>query len=106
MNYPYTEEKLIEAVYSLAAGDGDARSRLYQAYLKFHVLTTDSFPEELKADWNWVILRITEKGPLKDNHHNNTLGSVQNTLNGIKNKTASKIASKIIDIFFALQNHH
>lgn len=105
--YSAKRKSLIEAVYSLAAGNGDARSRLVQAYLKFHVLTTDSFPDELKADWNWVILRITQKGPLKDNqYNNNTLGSVQNTMNGIKNKTASKIASKIIDIFFALKNNH
>ena len=49
-----------------------------------------NFPEELKADYNWVIEKLTNKNPVFDE------GSVRGTLFGMHTKTAVKIAEKIL----------
>ena len=49
-DYTYAKEKLGNAVYEMAIGVGDIRSRLLIASNNFIALNTFNFPEELQGD--------------------------------------------------------
>ena len=61
--YDYALEKFGVAVRHLAIGPGDVRSRLWPAYLKFHVLQVHHIPEDLRADFEWVNNELTKREP-------------------------------------------
>ena len=56
MRLNYAKEKLSKAVYELATGEHDVRSRLWSAYLLFHPLQLNNFPIELQNDWELILL--------------------------------------------------
>lgn len=98
-NYYYVREKINSTISTLTVGSGDVRSRLKEAYSEFHTLKPEDFPDELQGDWKWVLQNLTKKGPvLWDGHWKGKLriGSVENTMSLIQNKTGSKIARKIL----------
>ena len=47
----YANEKFVSAVYGLATGPGDVRSRLLIAHLSFHPVRESDLPEHLRADY-------------------------------------------------------
>lgn len=87
-NYAYVN--FCEAIDIMAVHPGKAKDRLYAAYIQFSPVTEKDFPEELKEDYNWIKEKLTKKDPLFDE------GSVRATLHGIHNKTAVKIAERIL----------
>jgi len=97
-NFNYAREKLSSAVQELAIGSGDVRERLYNAFLAMHTLKEDDFPEEYREDWKWIMEQLTRYEPILDHNGKVFIGSVQNTLQRIKNKTGAKIAKKIFDL--------
>jgi hypothetical protein len=101
----YALEKLSLAVFYLAIGQGDVRRRLKSAYMKFHPVTRDDFPPHLRDDWDWIINQLTRFGPV--NHPDGTvvIGSVDNTLNRIKNSTGAKVAEKIVSLQSELEDY-
>jgi len=50
--FQYLNEKLSDAVYILATGPGDVRSRLYSALPKILVLSDYGLPKNLKKTLN------------------------------------------------------
>lgn len=104
MKYSYAREKLLSAVEILSIFPDDVRSRINAAYQEFHPLTEKHFPDELKSEWEWIIKSITKFGP-KLNYKNETvIGTVENTMSKIRNKTGTEIAAKIFNLFYEL--HH
>lgn len=101
----YAHEKLLHAIYSLATGTGDARSRLWNAYQGFHPLQEKHFPEHLRKDWRWVMDSLTKYDPIYDYKGRLTTGSVEATLKRIRNSTASKIAQKIVYLYFEVDSY-
>ena len=103
--YFYAREKLFDAVYSLVVGQKDVRSRLVNAYMQCHTLKAEHFPDELKKDWTWIQRELAKHGHVRNYKGEIQTGSVENTMNTIKNKTGSKIARKIFDLYCELSEH-
>lgn len=91
-----------DAVDELAVGKGDVRRRLVKAYRKLWVLQAeDAVPEEIKEDYDWIMTKLTEKERFPwDNNPN--VGELQATLMRMKNKTGSKIARRIVEVYHQL----
>ena len=100
----HTAKKLLsKAMYSLATGRGDVRSRLKVAYCGFWVLDEEDFPEEFRKDWMWIKKQLTRFEPLYDKRGEIKISdAVENTMSRIKNKTGQKIAEKIFYLGLAL----
>jgi hypothetical protein len=93
----YALQKLELSVIDLAVGEGDVRSRLSSVYYEhLHVLKEHDFPDKFKREWASIIKALNDKGPKSDEDGVVYVGSLLNTLNRIRNKTGSKIASDIV----------
>ena len=102
----YALQKLELSIIDLATGPGDIRSRLHYIFMNhLHVIDEHDFPNELKKDWNAIIKALTKKGPVKDEEGKIFSGSIQNTLRGMKSKTATKIANDILVISDKLRGY-
>lgn len=99
----YINSKLYSAVYVLATGEGDVRSRLADAYRFILILSPDEFPKQYQEDWKWIKSELVKRGPINFGDEQ-VLGSVRNTLRKMRNKTASKIANKIVNIYFNMED--
>ncbi|MGB7290999.1 MAG: hypothetical protein WBD99_02340 [Thermodesulfobacteriota bacterium] len=91
----YLVEKFTQAVYDLSTGQGDARSRIAVAYGRFRHIDLEEFPQELRKDREEITYLLTRLGGregyiLVDN------------LSRMKNKTASRVARLILEIYFQL----
>lgn len=98
MDILYAQEKLGTAIYDLATGTGDIRHRLFQAYLRFHTLSDDYFPEELKATWNELSAMLESKDAIRSHKGEVNIGSVENTLESITEEECSDIAKRIYNL--------
>ena len=103
--YSYTREKFYVTMRTLATEPGDVRTRLLSAFMTFHTLKKDDFPEEFKEDWEWIMKQLTKFGPLLDHKNEVWRGSVENTMNKIRNRTGEKIAERIFNIGWGLHTN-
>lgn len=87
----YAREKLSQAVYELAKGPGDVRSRLFAAYLVFHPVQPRDLPEELRADYEWIVTMPT-RYPKRFERE----GAINHTLSRMQNRTWVKVAQRIV----------
>lgn len=97
-------ESVVERVYlsveHLCTAQGDVRKRLVGAIMTLLPLQTREFPEELQADFDWVINQSTKyksKIPQYEGH-------IEATMKRIKNSTGEKIAKKIFSIYSRIQD--
>jgi muramoyltetrapeptide carboxypeptidase LdcA involved in peptidoglycan recycling len=104
MRHTYAIEKLSAAKSILSSRKGDIRSRLLDAYLKFHTLSEDDFPEDLKDDWLYVHNGLTSEKPTIDSQGEVISGKLQNTLKIIDEDICNKIVSRIL--FLETQLRH
>ena len=93
----YLLEKFTSAVYELATGEGDARSRVRDAYSKFGVILLEDYPEELRVKRKEIDILLTRLGGEKSSG-----GTINYNLQKMKNKTASKISMLIFNIYLEL----
>lgn len=103
--HPYAVEKLTVALSILATGKGDARQRVGDAYLACHVLQDRDLPKEHRETWQWITAEVTKFGPIYGHDGNVWVSSVENTMRNRKNATASKIAKKLWDLYWALSEN-
>jgi len=93
MEYParlnYAREKFKQAVYWLAVGPGDVRSRLKIAFLEFHPVQERDIPDDLLEDFKWIKSQLTKRNPIAQE------GSLVATLKTMQNRTGAKIAERI-----------
>ena len=123
LQYSYASEKFLNAVYFLVIGKGDVRSRLLSAWEgSLWVLTPEHLPEKLRKDFLWVTkqlhryseswsgqlmeLQQKEKSDptFKEKFAYLYQDPVEATLQRIKNKTGSEIASRIFAIYDSLES--
>ena len=102
MDYYYAQEKLYIAIRSLATNNCTIHERILNAFMSFHTLREEDFPDEYKEDWKWIMDQITKKGPVMSEKNDVLVGSVENTLAGLDNSVAVEIATKIFDIAWDL----
>lgn len=103
--YGYTVEKLTNTLECLAIHPGDVRERLTAAFLSFHTLRSNDFPPEYRKDWDWVLSELTKYGPLINYKGEVWRGSVTNTMHHVHKSTASKIAKKIYELYWAVSEN-
>ena len=87
----YIAQKLSAAVYALATGQGDARSRLVPAYNKFWLIPLDDFPDHLQETRKDIDSLLTRLPGREDS-------LVADNIRRMKNSTASKIAALIFKL--------
>ena len=103
--YDYMVEKLGNAIEILATHPGDARARIIASYLQFHTLRASDFPEQLRADWEWIISEITRFGPAPDFGIGRRRGSVEHTMSRVRNRTAAKVAEKLYELYWVVSEN-
>ncbi len=101
----YAHQLLSRTVDTLATGPGDVRSRLLDAFAVFHPLTPDHFPEPLRKDFEWIMKQLTKRGPYINSDGEVQKGSVQVTLQHMRNSTGIKIAEKLLQLHYAIDSH-
>ena len=103
MNREYLVKHLTDAMDALTTAPGDVRSRLVTSYQYMRTLREDDFPDHLISDWRWIKHQLTRLGPTTG--RGTALGSVENTMFLIKNKTGVKIAERISKIYWELSKN-
>ena len=91
----YLLEKFEVAIYDLATGEGDARSRVDVAFHRFWHIRIEEFPVDTKVARMEIDALITRL-PGREGY------VIPDNLLKMKNKTASRIAANILDIYKTL----
>ena len=92
---PYIIEKFDSAVYALATGEGDARSRVDVAFHCFWHIPVEDLPESVREDREKITTLLTRLGGRKGY-------IIPDNLSRMKNSTAAEIAGLILGIYFRL----
>jgi hypothetical protein len=97
--------KLSIAIDTLTVGAGDIRERLHDAFVDFHAITAEDFPENLRADYNWIVTRLTRFGPRLGHRNETWRGAVESTMRRVQRKTGVEIAKRVVKLREDLANH-
>jgi hypothetical protein len=89
------KEKFHAAIYSLAAGEGDVRSRLRRAHRHLKMLSEEEVPPNLRGEWLAILRALTRYGPEVGSNGEVYRRAVDHTMSRIKNSTGRAIAEKI-----------
>jgi hypothetical protein len=92
----YLVEKFEQAVFDLATGEGDARSRLEVAYRRFWTIPLLDYPERVREERQAIDRMITRLSGRPG-------FVIPDNLRKMKNKTASQICAYIWSICFVLK---
>ena len=99
----YLLESFPKAARHLATGEGDARERVWLAYLAIHHFQPELLPENLRDDFVWVRRQLTKRNPERNEVVRGSKvheeGLIEANLRTMKNRTASKIAERIYTIY-------
>ena len=98
MRVAYAREKIGVAADRLATGTGNIKERIFQAYLSFHTLSLEDFPEELQEEWSFIINTLTSVDATYDTKGEVTKGKVENSLLEMDEVTCQDVASNIIEL--------
>ena len=102
--FDYAKEKIDSAIYSLATGENDIRTRLVFAAKKFHTLLHDGhLPPELHLRFLSIWRELTKFNARYVNDKERE-GPVEHTMKRIKKKTGRRIAEDIMDLRTELNN--
>ena len=91
----YLIEKFDQAVFDLATGQGDARSRLRDAYDRFRIILPDNYPEHVRSE-RQAIDKLLTRLPGREGY------VIQDNLRKMKNKTASQACALIVSVHAGL----
>jgi hypothetical protein len=94
-SFDYQIEKFTQALFDLATGPGDARSRVDVAYHRFWVIRLEEYPETARKDVQEITKLLTRLGG-REGH------VIPENLRRMTNRTASKIAELMVGIYFQL----
>ena len=89
-DYTYTHEKLSIAMRTLATGPKDIRFRLSDAFLNFSPLDRQSFPKELRADWDYLMKELMKLGPILESEEEDKM---------------VELAKKIVDLKYKIEDY-
>ncbi len=94
-----TKEILATIIQYLATANGDMRERLKNISVEIVQLDADNFPEDLQKKWKYIKTTLTTYPEIYNYNGEQVLGSMENTLTHIKNKTACKVAENLYDLY-------
>lgn len=100
--YSKAKSALSSVVEILSTYPGDIRSRLKCAFPEIDSIVTDNLPDEFVDDWKYIMCGLKKFGPKYDSLGRVCTGSVEHTMNRIKNSTGTKIADRIYYIYYEL----
>jgi hypothetical protein len=108
----YARAKLEVAVWKLAIGTGDIKSRLADAFYELAVLRETDFPSDLRDEWKQIISELTSGKMQYDITVKNgrlvkaPVGSLHSTLRFMQKSRAKNIAEQIwvLDSKLRVQN--
>jgi len=100
--YLRAKSKLCSVVEILSIYPGDIRSRLRCAFSDIDSIVEDDLPDEFVGDWKYIKRELTKFGPKFNSYGAVCVGSVEHTMNRIKNSTGTKIADRIYYIYYEL----
>jgi hypothetical protein len=103
--YNYAIQKLTEAMECLATHPGDIRRRLTRAFEILAPVTTDRVPPECRDDWSWILQQMVRFGPVFDGDGQIVSGALENTMSRIRNHTGSKIAMRILELYWSMSHN-
>ncbi len=89
----YASEKFSMAVYRLAIGPGDVRSRLREAFDEFHPVQSSLLPEDIKKEYDWIFEQLTKRERRFERD-----SRLDATLYRMRNSTGVKIAKRIVEL--------
>ena len=98
----YAKSVLREVIKELATGEKDVRKRICSNDVIFEKLKEQDFPEALREEWKWIIQNVKMKEPRYLSNGKMIRSNIENTMDDIRNSTASKIAERIFEIYFKL----
>ena len=101
----YAYQLLSRTVDTLATAPDDVRSRILQAYSTFHPLTPEHIPDSLRKDYEWIVIQLTKREPQIDYQGRVQKGSVEVTLQHMRNSTGVKIAEKLLQLYYAIDRY-
>ena len=91
----YLIEKFHQALFDLATGEGDARSRIKVAFYRYWTIPIEDFPESLRKDRERITVLLTRLGG-KQGY------VIPENLRRMKKSTAAEIARLTHSIYFRL----
>jgi hypothetical protein len=97
--------KLSTAIDVLTVGPGDIRERLQEAFVDFHSIAAEDFPESLREDYNWIVVHLTRFGPRLGQRSESWPAAIENTMGRIKRQTGVKIAKRLVKLREDLAAH-
>lgn len=103
MALPNAIEALNRVVTVLATDSAEIKIRMQKAW-KSVLINDDDFPDELRVEWLSIRKELEKYGPRMAPDGTQWKDARQNTLHRIRNRTASKLAARILDFYFAARN--
>ncbi len=101
MSLNYTWEKLFVAVLSMAKSDSSLQDRLVGAYLSFHTLRDEDFPEgELRESFQEITHALTWRPARGDE------GTVRATTHLMGDQEAGELVEKIVSLYDEVTRLH
>ena len=101
MSLNYTWEKLFVAVLSMAKSDSSLQDRLVGAYLSFHTLRDEDFPEgELRESFQEITHALTWRPARGDE------GTVRATTHLMGDQEAGELVEKIVSLYDEVARLH
>lgn len=104
LRHKRAKEKIRGAVYRLAVGEGDVRSRLVSAYWLLKQLSATDLPPQLLEPWNEVIHDLTLRGPLTGPDGDVWKNACEHTMSHLRNSSGRKIAEKVYALMTGLEH--
>ena len=89
----YASDLFKSAVYLLAVGPGDVRSRLREAFDKFYPVQSHLLPDDIKKEYDCIFKQLTKREKRFPSD-----GKVDATLYRMRNSTGAKIAKRIVEL--------
>ena len=103
MKYParlsYARDKFKYAVYLLAVGPENVRSRLKNAFIEFRHVREEDIPDDLLKDFRWIIREIKKRKPLVKE-------GIVIANKRMQNRTGVKIAERIYNLAMRLEGYY
>jgi len=105
--YEYADEKLKSVYQNLANGEGDVRSRLVDNFdLLTRIRPQEDLPPDLAHQLSELLALMTLEPPLRRQDGTVLRTSVEQTMRRRTNRTAARIAQKIVDLKVDLDRFH
>ncbi|WP_291858539.1 hypothetical protein [Marinilabilia sp.] len=81
------------------------KERLLNAFMSFHSLKENDFPDDLKSKWKELNEKLKSEQPTTDFNGEVVSGRVENTLNKLTIEECNEVAKIIVDLSFQIRRN-